>query len=84
MNCVPGVIEEDLDHVHVGVHGPAAVVDHQDDLQPVFQVAIEDDLDLAGVAHGFVDGLVHVDLVPRPRRDHMPETFQGFADLGRR
>jgi len=59
-----GIMKQGLDHVHIGVHGPAAVVDEEHDLQAVRQAAVEDDLDLPGVAHGFVDGLVHIDDVP--------------------
>ena len=47
-----------------------------------FETAVKDDLDLPGIFHGLVNGLVDIDPVFGAGRHHVPEPFQGLADLG--
>jgi len=76
-----GIVEEGLDDLDIGVHRPAAVVDQQDHLEAIGQTAVEDDRDLAAVAHRLSDRLVHIHDIPRPVRNHSPESLQGLAHL---
>ncbi len=81
LELATGIVEEGLDDGHIGIHGPAAVVDHEDDLEAVFEAAVEDDVDLPAVAYRLVDGLVDVHHVPGARRGHPAQFLQGLADL---
>ncbi len=78
----PGIAEQKLHHLHIRIHGPAAVVDGQNDLQPVPQAALKHDFDLSGVLHGPADGFIHIDFVPGPCRHQVPQPPQGFSHLG--
>ncbi len=80
----PGIVEEGLDDFDIRIHRPAAVVDHQDHLETVCQAAVKDNFDFAGVAHGFADGLLHVDDVPRAGGDHPAQPLQSLPHLERR
>ena len=64
----------------VGVHR-AADVDHQDHVRVRPARRAGDDLDLAGVAGGRVDGGGDVELVGRPLPDERPQPAQGHLEL---
>jgi len=73
--------EEEPRQVHPGEHGGATVVDQQDDLDAVEQIAPEGELDLAAVSGALVDRLVQVELVARSRGDHALQGRQGLRHV---
>src|SRR5664280_372377 len=76
-----GVVKKSLNDIDVRIHGPAAVINQEYNLQTVRQTAIEDDFDFPGIAHGFINGFIDVHNIPGTRRRHAPQSFQGLAHL---
>src|SRR5271157_387515 len=76
-----GVMKKSLNDIDVRIHGPAAIINQEYNLQTVRQTAVENNLDFSGIAHGFIDGLIDVHNIPGTSRRHAPQSFHGLAHL---